>query len=624
MAGFAAILGGAGQGLQQTNQQIRSILEQRREGLANLLTQAAGQEGDPGRRGELLQHAADTLSGKPMGGIAQGVFKTVQAKQQDDEKLGQVTKALGLPQGPGQPQPQPAGPAGPGQTPGSQGLTSGPGAAAQPASSPVQGGNDLDKALNGPGGPGGVPQLTPPPTAGPAASVAPAASAAGAPSPFDVRAKRDEIIQRYTPMFQQATPAMRPFIQAQMTQELGNLQPLEQVALRQQQFDQFRNSPEFQALPDFAKAGYAAQAGGLQPVNIPFSFLQPHNMGRTMPSTGIPDNERLDQFGQQIPADKFPYVTEIFQGGQRFFAPGTGPMQTVADPETNQLLRVPGAAPGPMTTPSGGNAVPPSAAFGVRNTGVDPRTLSPVFQSPAQLLGVAPGSEKGAGVNVAAIPRVSTSMRSISTMDANGNPVTQLVPVTTTSRRGGTGGTSAPASASAGTSSPGASFPKALAPGQREKLQESVGQVNIALERVRTVQNGLPLLNSMIDSGKLQLETNTDGVLKAVVNRNLPLTESEAKFIGAFNNMAEDINLLRGPMGATGFRGPEAFGALQAQRGQLLANPKVTKEVLNGTIKALQSLQKTRSDALKNPNTLTPAPSSNPSVDELLKRHGIQ
>ncbi len=105
---------------------------------------------------------------------------------------------------------------------------------------------------------------------------------------------------------------------------------------------------------------------------------------------------------------------------------------------------------------------------------------------------------------------------------------------------------------------------------------------------IKNVMDNLHLLDSVIDSGKLSLEMNTDGVLKAIVNRSLPLTPAEAEMVGNMQTLTEDINLLRGPMGATGFRGPEAFSALQAQRGQLLAKPEITRVVLANTLQAMQ------------------------------------
>ncbi len=103
------------------------------------------------------------------------------------------------------------------------------------------------------------------------------------------------------------------------------------------------------------------------------------------------------------------------------------------------------------------------------------------------------------------------------------------------------------------------------------------------------MKSKLPLLNSMLEAGKLQMELDSSGVVKAIINRALPMTKAEADFAGDMRTMMEDINLLRGPMGATGFRGPEAWTALQAQRGQLLANPAITKKVLENSLIALKA-----------------------------------
>jgi hypothetical protein len=79
----------------------------------------------------------------------------------------------------------------------------------------------------------------------------------------------------------------------------------------------------------------------------------------------------------------------------------------------------------------------------------------------------------------------------------------------------------------------------------------------------------------------------------------MALTPEESTFAANFQNMTEDINLLRAPLGATGFRSEQAFEALQAQRGRLTQNPDVFKKVLEGTIASMESLRQANKDALE-------------------------
>jgi hypothetical protein len=121
--------------------------------------------------------------------------------------------------------------------------------------------------------------------------------------------------------------------------------------------------------------------------------------------------------------------------------------------------------------------------------------------------------------------------------------------------------------------------------------EQKLGQYNIAIDRTQSVLKRLPLLNNLLDAGKINLELDTQGFLKAVLNRSVSMTPEEEQLAGDFRTLTEDINLLRGPLGATGFRGPEAFAALQAQRGQLMARPGITAQVLTNTLRALRAQQ---------------------------------
>ena len=66
MAGFIAGIGGAGAAAHDYGQQIRGLLEQRRNHFAELLTTLASQELDPEKKATYLQGVVDLHRNKPM------------------------------------------------------------------------------------------------------------------------------------------------------------------------------------------------------------------------------------------------------------------------------------------------------------------------------------------------------------------------------------------------------------------------------------------------------------------------------------------------------------------------------------------------------------------------------
>ncbi len=291
MAGFAAAIGGAGQQLQQYGQQMRSILEQRREGLANLFTQRAQEETDPGMRSQWLQGAADTLAGKDFGKIFPTLIKAHDAHAANTAQLGQTAASvLGTP-----PPPPPAPPPGPGSgLPGGLGIQGiqpdqlpppasafggltmpentpfssligkplAPQSAAQPADSPIAGNEGPIQATPSPAGT----QVTGAPA--PAAASVPAMSAiAGLPVPEDPGKIIQETLSN--PLWE--APANRPLLQAGMNTRLAHQEALRQaietqqatLAYKRAALNNLKNSPVWDKLPQITQAQYEAEAGGM-------------------------------------------------------------------------------------------------------------------------------------------------------------------------------------------------------------------------------------------------------------------------------------------------------------------------------------------------------------------------
>jgi hypothetical protein len=107
-------------------------------------------------------------------------------------------------------------------------------------------------------------------------------------------------------------------------------------------------------------------------------------------------------------------------------------------------------------------------------------------------------------------------------------------------------------------------------------------------QRAENVYEHADMLNSLITAGKISFATENDhdpsGLMKLLVSRATNMTPEEEAIAADMKSLAEDINTLRGPLGATGFRGADAFAALQAQRGNLMARPGVTKGVLKNSL----------------------------------------
>jgi len=160
---------------------------------------------------------------------------------------------------------------------------------------------------------------------------------------------------------------------------------------------------------------------------------------------------------------------------------------------------------------------------------------------------------------------------------------------------------------------------RSLTPDQKINLENRLGAFDNTISLVQNVQSNMGVLNSLLAAKKIDLQIDPrQGILTAIINRSVPLTDQEAALAGDFASLLEHINTLRGPLGATGFRGPEAFSALQQQRGNLLANPAVTKRVLENTMKALQTqrgnIAKGLEKAGEGPFTSPLAPPNPPSA----------
>lgn len=404
MAGFAAALGGVGNAVQQYGQQMRGILEQRRDLFASLAQQRAQEEPDRDMRDQWTQAAAGALSGQDFGKILPKLIKAHDTHQASTQALGQLAQQVvgGQPQQappppstgsgiPGGIQPVAQPPADqPGQFTSllTRGLTPTPPVAAQPASNPTA---EPQGPIQAPAAPAPAPAvLAAPITPVPTAPVEPI----GGSAPTDPRAMRAQIIQDAHTAYQMATPAMRPMIEAEMKSKLDALAPFEQFAQKKAQFEEFSNTPEFKALPPAIQTAYRAQAFSLAPVNLPQGALVPNKFQSTADTL---DPAVKTQFG--IPPDYKGPVTisknrmdgsilDVVPGN-----PGIG-LITNADGTQSYTLKTPGSSAG----------VAPGTVTDFKSGGVDAQG-HPIFINPFH-----PNLNfTGTGVNPGFIPSQSTT-----------------------------------------------------------------------------------------------------------------------------------------------------------------------------------------------------------------------
>lgn len=119
-----------------------------------------------------------------------------------------------------------------------------------------------------------------------------------------------------------------------------------------------------------------------------------------------------------------------------------------------------------------------------------------------------------------------------------------------------------------------------VAPALQRTIQEQFVARNSAIGLIDNIMANKKVFDSLISSGKIAIASNPDGT--GVIQRAAGLTDQEAQVAGDFEQLIEHANLLRGPLGATGFRGQQAWNALQAQRGKPLGDPRITQQVLGG------------------------------------------
>ena len=131
---------------------------------------------------------------------------------------------------------------------------------------------------------------------------------------------------------------------------------------------------------------------------------------------------------------------------------------------------------------------------------------------------------------------------------------------------------------------------KALPAGTAEKLQSMVSTVQPVIEALQRMRDNADVLanpSSVLKIGAATMQGTGSGIANFAA-RFANMSEQERQYAQDYITTKEGINAVRQALQATGFRGPEAWGALLEQRGTLLNRPDVTRGVIDQSIKILQ------------------------------------
>src|SRR6266568_7588860 len=306
------------------------------------------------------------------------------------------------------------------------------------------------------------------------------------------------------------------------------------------------------------------------------------------------------QTGQPLLGMQNKLTQEIYGQGGEVLPPGTvafapsligktgtevmSPSGAITRTTTKQLVPPKGAGAGAAKTAkptASAPPAPPPSVLGVPPAGAE--AVAPTGQAQASTASTAPTKAAKGGAAGAAprssqlptqLPRSSEDWQKIH------DPVTLDAIDWATQGRKPTGGPMAERQVRARMAQLGLAPAMPIPPAMQQKIQEGFVARNSAIDLIDDVMANKKVLNSLLSSGKIAVASDPDG--NGVLSRAANLTDQEARVASDFQQLIEHANLLRGPLGATGFRGKEAWGALQAQRGKPMADPRMTMQIMTG------------------------------------------
>lgn len=152
---------------------------------------------------------------------------------------------------------------------------------------------------------------------------------------------------------------------------------------------------------------------------------------------------------------------------------------------------------------------------------------------------------------------------------------------------------------------------KALPAGTAEKIQSMISTTTPVIEALQRMRDNADVLSnpaSVIRIGAATMEGMGSGIANFAA-RFANMSPQEQQYAQDYITTKEGINAVRQALQATGFRGPEAWGALLEQRGNLLGRPDITRGVIDQSLRILQGQVSQAHNMLgdQQPNTDTPS-----------------
>jgi hypothetical protein len=626
--GFAAAIGGAGAALQQLNEARRNRELQQwsttQGQLSQMLRDAAQSATTPERQADIWKTIAGLGKLRP-GQDPSKIISDIQNHLIVNPIAAQAMNP-----------PTPPGPPGPGQVPGNTSPSGGlgPGAGAQPPTSPVS------------------PQAQGP--ASPVSPVSPVSPQAQGPPPLRYEGplpgspdfiKRNPVenlpfsstgdytdqssrLQAVSPqaVSPQAVPSSPPppgmtssstqnpaMIAYYRALQMGSMPPALQTAAQpflaneaalshQKDMDQYlihtlgperleaikKQVQNWDQLPPYIQAGYAASAMGMPAITMPGMVMMPRLLASRVLGSEAPPGSVEYGTNKPIDPNSLYRKMEIPMTGEIMWQPEAP--DTVVTQTSGGGLQSSNKYTGQTVAPFAGAVAPSSnipivgqlngnaaTAYGRPGGGLLPHGFLPNAQLPQTISGVGTTAQQVMDTD----PNSPTFGQPI--IKQFQSPHSQRVQKGISSGGGGGAASIPQEGRTLGV--------KPLTPEQSLTAEQQYNTLTRAIGVMQNIRNQSHILDSMLESGKLQLASNTDDGLKFIINRSMKLTPAESKFLGDFQTMAEDINLLRKPLGGAGFRSPEAWAALQGLRGNLLQNPDISRRVIDNTLNAFNALQ---------------------------------
>jgi hypothetical protein len=138
-------------------------------------------------------------------------------------------------------------------------------------------------------------------------------------------------------------------------------------------------------------------------------------------------------------------------------------------------------------------------------------------------------------------------------------------------------------------------LPTQLTPSVQANLSTRADALSTAIDTIERIKPNLPLLQSLPAASLVDLAQHPDSVAQFLTRMlSKPYSADKqaqiAQLAGDLRSLQEQVNILRQPLGATGFRGKEGWEALQMQIVKAMGNPQMSAVTLNNTESTMHKL----------------------------------